>query len=93
MADRFTVLVEVECTSEGSLIATVCSADADVRLRADPVRLTVSVWSDGGDIVRVAVQHRASRTLAYLQGNRAIRDLCERLRVSVTPAPVPGDGT
>lgn len=59
-------------------------------IHIDPTNITATLWAESDDVVRVSLQHRASRTLAYLQGNRALRALCARLHLTI--ASHPGDG-
>ncbi|MBV8370673.1 MAG: hypothetical protein JO036_17310 [Candidatus Eremiobacteraeota bacterium] len=86
MSERFTVIVEVECASNGSLRFVMRPVDPSRAIRVRPSHLAVTVWTDGEDLVRLAIQHRRSRTLAYVQGNRALRELAEKLRFELTPA-------
>lgn len=88
MSERFTVIVDVECSPDGALLVTARPADPAQALRVQPSRLAITLWTDGDDLIRAAVQHRRSRTLAYVQANRALRELAERLRLelaAVTP--------
>jgi hypothetical protein len=85
MSERFTVIVEVECAPNGSLQFSLRPADPSVAIRVHPSHLAVTIWADGEDLVRVAIHHRRSRTLAYVQGNRALRELCEKLRLELAP--------
>jgi hypothetical protein len=85
MSERFTVIVEVECASNGSLQFSLRPADPSRAIRVRPSHLAVTIWGDGEDLIRVAIQHRRSRTLAYVQGNRALRELCEKLRLDLAP--------
>jgi hypothetical protein len=85
MSERFTVIVEVECAPNGSLSFSLRPADPTRASRMLPSHLAVTIWADGDDLIRVAIQHRRSRTLAYVQGNRALRELCERLRLELAP--------
>ena len=86
MSERFTVIVDVECASNGSLRLIVRPADPSRALRVRSSHLALMIWTDGEDLVRIAVQHRRSRTLAYVQGNRALRELAEKLRLELAPA-------
>lgn len=85
MSERFTLVVEIECGPNGSLQLTVRPADPARAIRVRPAQLAVTIWTDGEDLVRAAVQHRRSRTLAYVQGNRALRELAEKLRLELAP--------
>ena len=85
MNARFTIVVDVASDADGTLRIAARPADPFQALRLPPTLLTVTIWSDGDDVVRASVQHRGSRTLAYVQGNRALRELCERLRVELSP--------
>jgi hypothetical protein len=85
MSERFTVIVEVECASNGSLQFSLRPADPSLAIRVRPSHLAVTIWADGDDLIRVAIHHRSSRTLAYAQGNRALRELCDKLRLELTP--------
>jgi hypothetical protein len=85
VSERFTVVVEVECASNGSLQLSVRPADPARAIHVRPSRLAVTIWTDGEDLIRVALQHRRTRTLAYLQGNRALRELSEKLRLELVP--------
>jgi len=93
MGERFTVIVNVECAPDGALQLTARPADPAQAIHVRPSHLTITIWSDGDDVVRAAVQHRRSRTLAYVQANRALREIAERLRLELRPAAVRELGT
>jgi hypothetical protein len=92
VSDRYTVIVEVECAPDGKLVLSARPADPEQGLSAQPSVLAVTVWSDGPDIIRAAVQHRRSRRLAYLQGNRALVDVFAQLGLELAPVVRPEDG-
>jgi hypothetical protein len=85
MSERFTVIVDVECAPNGSLQFSLRPADPSKAIRIRPSHLAVTVWADGEDLIRIAIQHRGSRMLAYAQGNRALRELGEKLRLELAP--------
>jgi hypothetical protein len=86
MSDRFTVIVDVECAADGKLLLSARPADPALAIRVQPSVIAITVWTDGDDVVRAAVQHRRSRTLAYIQGNRALRELLARLELELAPS-------
>jgi hypothetical protein len=85
MSERFTVIVDVECGPNGALLLTARPADPAHAIRVLPSHLAITLWTDGDDVIRAAVQHRRSHTLAYLQANRALRELAEHLRLELAP--------
>jgi hypothetical protein len=90
MSERFTVIVDIESLPDGAMTLAVRPADPAQSLHVQrPARLTLTIWSEGDDLIRLSVQHRRSRTVAYVQGNRALRELCENARLELHAAAEP----
>jgi hypothetical protein len=89
--DRITMTITVSSLADGRLQLVAWLVHPRTLIQVDPTNITATLWAESDDVVRVSLQHRASRTLAYLQGNRALRALCARLRLTVAQAPANGD--
>jgi len=84
---RFTVLVDVDGAPDGTLRLHVRPVDPAVSVCTRSTLLTVTLWTDGDDVVRASVQHAQTRSLAYVQGNRALRELVHRIGVQRAERP------
>jgi hypothetical protein len=85
--DRVTLTVNVSSSGDGRLQLVAWLIHPKNFMHVESTNLTATLWTESDDVVRISLQHRASRTLAYLQGNRALRALCARLRLTVSPRP------
>jgi hypothetical protein len=83
MAERVALNINVSSTADGTLQLVLLLANPRASLQVDATNITAMIWTESDDIVRIALQHPRSRVLAYLQGNRALRELCASLRLSL----------
>jgi hypothetical protein len=81
--DRITLTVRISSCGDGRLQLVASLVHPRSAFEIDPTHITATLWAESDDVVRVSLQHRATRTLAYLQGNRALRALCARLRLGI----------
>jgi hypothetical protein len=83
--ERLTLTVKVSSANDGSLQLVAWLIHPNGSITIDPTHLTATLWAESDDVLRISLQHRTSRTLAYVQGNRALRTLCARLHLTLVP--------
>jgi hypothetical protein len=83
MGERVGLHINVSCTGDGSLKLVVFLAHPQGAIRVEPATISAMIWAENDDLIRISLQHRPSRALAYVQGNRALRSLCSLLRLSL----------
>jgi hypothetical protein len=83
--ERLTLTINISSANDGSLQLVALLVHPRRAIQVDPANLTATLWAESDDVLRISLQHHASRTLAYIQGNRALRTLCARLRLRLAP--------
>jgi hypothetical protein len=83
MNGRIALNVSVSCAGDGALKLVVLLAHPHGSIRIEPATISAMIWAENDDIIRISLQHHRSRALAYAQGNRALRNLCACLGLSV----------
>lgn len=83
--ERLTLTINISSPSDGSLQLVALLVHPQQAIHVDPANLTATLWAENDDVLRISLQHRASRTLAYIQGNRALRTLCAHLHLRLAP--------
>jgi hypothetical protein len=83
--ERLTLTINISSANDGSLQLVALLAHPRQAIHVDPANLTATLWAESDDVLRISLQHRASRTLAYIQGNRALRTLCAHLHLRLVP--------
>jgi hypothetical protein len=87
MAERVALNIHVSCPGDGTLRLVLLLANPRASLRVDTANITATMWAENDDVIRISLQHPRSRALAYLQGNRALRELCACLHVTLANDP------
>src|SRR5262249_40312265 len=68
---RVTLRVTISSSGDGCLHLAARLIHPHKVFHADPSDIIATLWAESDDVIRISLQHRASRTLAYLQGNQA----------------------
>ena len=65
----------------------VAPVDEDRTLAAERAEVVVSLWREGETVVRGAIRHAGSGTVAYFQGSNALLKIAEALRIRLDATP------
>ncbi|HEY2476566.1 MAG TPA: hypothetical protein VGI19_17430 [Candidatus Cybelea sp.] len=78
---RIDAVVSVSAGPHGGLNAVIRPADSNEIFSVDTALIIVSIWQEAAGIVRGSFRHPRSGTTALVQGNAALLDLGNQLRV------------
>ncbi|MGP6159684.1 MAG: hypothetical protein ACLPYS_19665 [Vulcanimicrobiaceae bacterium] len=83
---NLTVTLEA-ASAERGIRLIVAPVEEDRVLAAERAQIVVSLWCESATIVRGAIRHSRSGSVAYFQGSSALLRIVEALRVRLDVRP------
>jgi hypothetical protein len=85
MTGRVTALLELQPRDDGSIAVTVTSAEQNARLTVDEAALVLTIWAEGGDVVRGRFVDEGTGATAYFQSSDAsVRRFAHTIHLAVS---------
>jgi hypothetical protein len=76
--------VSLSASDDGRLHADISPSDEE-RFAMTRAVLVLCVWRESNEIVRCSLQHPATGSIAYMQGNRELIELSDVLKLELMP--------
>jgi hypothetical protein len=83
MSDRIGLLLRLR-GCDGELFITIETLDGR-RLSIDDTSVTLMLWREEPDVVRLRLEHPPTHQIAYLQGSAWLDSLASALHLTVAP--------
>ena len=85
MVARISAVVTAQSTQDGKVELFIAAIDGATGFRLKPVTLTLALWREDPQIVRVSLLNPATGTIAYLQGAGGALALARELGLALIP--------
>lgn len=87
LTGRLAVTIAIENDNAGGLSLSVKPVDVAVQLIAPQTMIVLTLWAEPGDTVRARLEHLATGSTSYVQGNATLLDFAEGLGLRLIPRP------
>lgn len=81
--ERFTAIVAAESLLDTTLVLYVHPVDIETRIDIARTTLTVTVWRENDDVVRMSLRNPATTSIAYLQSGGTLVTFARELGFDV----------